>query len=53
LDEVINGKNSFHAELRDAIEKKLKITLKIWIRIKNLNRISSYTNAGAQYGGLP
>ena len=38
LEEVINGKNSFYAELREAIEKKEQISFKIWLRIKNLDK---------------
>ena len=46
LEEVINGKNSFYAEIQTAIEKKYKISLNIWLRIKNLERMTSYTGAG-------
>lgn len=41
LEEVINGRNSFYAEIKDATEKKLKISLKIWLRIKSLDKIDS------------
>jgi plasmid maintenance system antidote protein VapI len=44
LEEVINGKNSFHNEVKEGLEKKLKITLKIWLRMKNLSKMSSYNS---------
>jgi hypothetical protein len=44
LDEVINGKNSFYVELKDGLEKKLKICLKIWLRVRNLDKIKNAKN---------
>jgi len=38
LEEVINGRNSFYSEIREAVEKKLKISLRIWLRIRSLDK---------------
>ena len=38
LEEVINGRNSFYSEIREATEKKFKIALRIWLRIKSLDK---------------
>jgi hypothetical protein len=39
LEEVISGKNSFYTELKDGIENKYKISLKIWLRMKNFGKL--------------
>eukprot|EP00347_Sterkiella_histriomuscorum_P005336 403357003 len=38
LEEVINGKNSFYSEIKEAVENRYKICLKIWLRIKSLDK---------------
>jgi len=40
LDEVINGRNTFYAEIKEAVDKKYKIALKIWLRIRNLDKMT-------------
>ena len=58
LEEVINGKNSFYAEIKDAAENKQKIALKIWLRIKNLEKSTGFNqppgsnNPGTSYNGM-
>lgn len=39
LEEVINRKSQFYYEAKEALEKKLKISLKIWLRIKKLDNL--------------
>lgn len=57
LEEVINGRNSFYAEIKDAVEKKYKIALKIWLRIKSLDKFNqagvvSNQAPGTSYNGI-
>ena len=46
LDDVINGRNTFYSEIKDAVEKKFKIALKIWLRIRNLDKMSQLNGGG-------
>jgi len=43
LEDVMNSKNSFFTELREGVERKQKLSLTLWLRIKNLNKLGSYT----------
>lgn len=56
LEEVINGKNSFYSEIMDAADRRLKISLKIWLRLKAFDKVDQVGPGGAtpatSYGGI-
>ncbi|CDW81560.1 UNKNOWN [Stylonychia lemnae] len=51
LEEVINGRNTFYAEIKEAVDKKFKIALKIWLRIRNLDKANQSSKVSSQPPG--